>query len=228
MDLMNGRRYVQPKHSGSKIDSSHFRIGRAGSAFLLNRPMKINPFQIRRAVLVLALSLSSCALVGGGRVSRRAPFEESEFAGYGSAGSATVSGKLVVTSSNGMVHLADDGNAEDRHDGTFITLLPVAAYTREMVDRELGDGEYLAPSDPRLHKYVRLTRTDAEGNFVFKQIPAGEYFVAGQVKGNSLDDFSYLWACECIKVGKGQPVKIKLSHNPQHGSSSVLVLWTLE
>ena len=68
MDLMNGRRYVQPKHSGSKIDSSHFRIGRAGSAFLLNRPMKIDPFQIRRAVLVLALSLSSCALVGGGRV----------------------------------------------------------------------------------------------------------------------------------------------------------------
>jgi hypothetical protein len=39
-----------------------------------------------------------------------------------------VSGKLVVTSSNGTVHLADDGNEEDRIDGTFITLLPVAAY----------------------------------------------------------------------------------------------------
>jgi hypothetical protein len=117
--------------------------------------MKINPFEIPRAVLILAVSLSSCTLVEGGRVPRRVPFEESAFAGYGSAGSATVSGKLVVTSSNGTVHLADDGNAEDRLDGTFITLLPVAAYTREMVDRELGDGEYLAPSDPRLHKYVR-------------------------------------------------------------------------
>ena len=183
--------------------------------------MKINTFQIRRAVLILAICLPSCALAGGGRAPRRVPFEESAFAGYGSAGSATVSGKLVVTSSSGTVHLADDGNEEDRIAGTFITLLPVAAYTREMVDRELGDGEYLAPSDPRFQKYVRLTRTDAEGNFVFKQITAGEYFVTGQVKGNSLDDFSYRWAFERIKVRKGQSVKIKLSHNPQHGSSPV-------
>jgi len=190
--------------------------------------MKINTFQIRRAVLILAICLPSCALAGGGRAPRRVPFEESAFAGYGSAGSATVSGKLVVTSSNGTVHLADDGNEEDRIAGTFITLLPVAAYTREMVDRELGDGECLAPSDPRFQKYVRLTRTDAEGNFVFKQIPAGEYFVTGQVKGNSLDDFSYRWAFERIKVRKGQSVKIKLSHNPQHGSSPVQVLWTLQ
>jgi hypothetical protein len=106
--------------------------------------MKVNTFQIRRAVLILTISISSCALAGGGRAPRRVPFEESAFAGYGSAGSATVSGKLVVTSSNGTVHLADDGNEEDRIDGTFITLLPVAAYTREMVDRELGD-ESISP-----------------------------------------------------------------------------------
>lgn len=190
--------------------------------------MKINTLQIGRAVLLLIISLSSCALAGGGRAPRRVPFEESAFAGYGTAGSARVSGKLVVTSSNGAVHLAHDGNEEDRIDGTSITLLPVTAYTREMVDRELGDGEYLAPSDPRFHKYVRLTRTDAEGNFIFKQIPAGEYFVIGQVKGNSLDDFSYRWACEQIKVGKSRSVNVKLTHNPQHGSSPVQVLWTLD
>ena len=190
--------------------------------------MKTNTFQIQRVALILTIFLPSWALAGGGRAPRRVPFEESAFAGYGSAGSATVSGKLVVTSSNGRVHLAHDGNEEDRIDGTVITLLPVAAYTREMVDRELGDGEYLAPSDSRFQKYVRLTRTDAEGNFVFKQIPAGEYFVTGQVKGSSLDDFSYRWACERIKVKSGQSVKIKLSHNPQHGSSPVQVLWTFE
>lgn len=196
--------------------------------FFRNRQMKTNMFQIRRVALILTIFPSFCALAGGGRAPRRVPFEESAFAGYGSAGSATVSGKLVVTSSNGRVHLAHDGNEEDRIDGTVVTLLPVAAYTREMVDRELGAGEYLVSSDPRFHKYVRLTRTDAEGNFVFKQIPAGEYFVTGQVKGSSLDDFSYRWACERIKVGNGQSVKIKLSHNPQHGSSPVQVLWTLQ
>jgi hypothetical protein len=190
--------------------------------------MKTDTLQIRLAALILTIFLSSYAFAGGGRAPRRIAFEESAFAGYGGAGSATVSGKLVVTSSNGKVHLAHDGNEEDRIDGTVVTLLPVAAYTREMVDRELGDGEYLAPSDSRFQKYVRLTRTDAEGNFVFKQIPAGEYFVTGQVKGNSLDDFSYRWACEHIKVGKNQSLKIKLSHNPQHGSRPVQVLWTFE
>ncbi|MFY9988462.1 MAG: hypothetical protein WAK31_27160 [Chthoniobacterales bacterium] len=58
--------------------------------------------------------------------------------------------------------------------------------------------------------------------------PSLERDDTGQVKGNSLDDFSYRWACERIKVGKGQSVKIKLLHNPQHGSSPVQVLWTLE
>ena len=137
-------------------------------------------------------------------------------------------GSWSSNQANGAVHLAHDGNDEDRIDGTVITLLPVTAYTREMVNRELGDGEHLAASDPRLKKYVRRTRTDAEGNFVFERVPAGEYFVTGQVKGNSQDDFSYRWACEQVTVGKGQSIRIALTHNPQHGSSPVQVLWTFE
>ena len=39
--------------------------------------------------------------------------------------------------------------------------------------------------------------------------------VTGQVKGNSLDDFSYRWACERVTIGKGQTVSVKLTHDPQ-------------
>jgi hypothetical protein len=91
--------------------SSHLGINRAGSAFLQNRLMKISTFQIRRAVLSLTISLSSCALAG---------------------------------------------------------------------------------------------------------------------RWQSAPTRSFRGICVFAGVGKGQSVKIKLSHNPQHGSSPVQVLWTLD
>ena len=149
------------------------------------------------------------------------PFDESAFAAYGGSGSGSVAGQLIVTW-KGQTYPGE---------GVPITLIPVTAYTREMVDRELGDGEYLAPSDPRFKKYVRITKADHQGNFAFHQIPAGEYFVAGEASWNeagSSDTFLHQWACERVKVGNGQTVRIKVSHNPQHGNSPVQNIWTLE
>jgi hypothetical protein len=69
--------------------------------------------------------------------------------------------------------------------GTPVTLLPVTAYTKEMIDRELGDGVTLVPSDPRLKKYLRIVNTDDQGHFAFRGVPAGEYFVAPRNVSNS-------------------------------------------
>lgn len=87
------------------------------------------------------------------------------FAGYGGSGSGSVSGQLIIIDAFGLTHAGYE---------TQLTLLPVTAYTKEMVDRELGDGEYLAVSDPRFKKYVRKTSADDNGNFSFQQVPAGE------------------------------------------------------
>jgi hypothetical protein len=167
----------------------------------------------------LALVLSSCVFSGFATAPRRVAFDESEFAAYRGAGTGTVTGQLVVTSSDGAAHIGD---------GTHVTLIPVTAYTKEMVEREIGDGDNLGASDPRFQKYVRLTKTDASGNFVFRQIRAGEYFVSGLGEWSESDDFQYQWACERVTVGNGQTVRIKVTHNLQHPGKPTLVIWALE
>ena len=169
--------------------------------------------------VVCALLLSSCALVDLPRVSRRVPFNEADFAAYRGTGSSTVAGQVVVTSSDGQTHLGG---------GTHISLLPVTAYTKEMVEREIGNGEYLTDSDPRLKPYVHLQKMDDTGHFVFDHVKAGEYFVAALVEWSFADDSTYQWACERITVGAGQTLRIKVSKDLHHPNSPTLVLWGLQ
>ena len=182
--------------------------------------MRIHLLRTRRTVLVLSLLLSSCVFSGFVRVPRRVPFDESEFAAYRGSGSGVVGGQLVCTY-EGKNHAGE---------GTPVTLIPVTAYTKEMVERELGDGVYLTGSDPRFKKYVRVTNADSKGNFVFNNIPAGEYFVAGEAAWSEAGSYTFVhqWACERVKVGSGQTVRIKVTHNPQHGNSPIQNIWTLE
>jgi hypothetical protein len=130
-----------------------------------------------------------------------------------------VTGQLVVTTAEGETHISD---------GTHVTLLPVTSYTKEMVDREIGNGENLAPSDPRFRPYVRLVTTDTHGNFIFDHLPPGDYFVSGLAEWSFTDDFEYQWACERVTVSKGQTVRIKLSKNLQRRGQPTLVIWALE
>ena len=162
-----------------------------------------------------ALLLSSCAVLG---VPRRVAFNEAEFAPYRGAGSGSVAGQLV-TSSGGDVYIGS---------GVHVTLLPVTSYTKEMVEREIGNGENLASSDARLHQYIRMTKTDDGGNFVFDHVPPGEYFVCGLNEWYIADDAQYQWACERTTVGKGQKVNIKVSKNLQRPGSPTLVIWALQ
>jgi len=188
--------------------------------------MKAFLFLRARWPVVLLGLLTSCAFPGTETVPRRVAFDDSAFAGYGKAGSGTVSGKLVVTSGDGVVHA---GSANQNMMGdTAVTLLPVTAYTREMVEREIGNGDRLPSSDPRFQKYVRLAKTDANGNFAFHQVPAGDYFVSGMGEWLEMGEFKYQWACERVKVGSGQSVNIKLTHNLNHPASPLLVLSALE
>ena len=150
---------------------------------------------------------------------RRVPFNEADFAAYRGTGSATVTGQLIVRSSDGETHIGS---------GVHVTLLPVTAYTREMVDREIGNGENLSNSDARLQQYARLVKTDGQGRFVFDHVRPGKYFVSGLAEWYFADDAQYQWACEQITVENGQPVHVQVSKNLQRPGSPTLVLWALE
>ena len=188
--------------------------------------VKLLPGKSIRLVIPLllglaALPLSSCGLLVMVRSPHQVPFNEAEFAGYGGPGSGTVTGQLTAYY---------DGEAH-RGDGTPITLMPVTPYTREIVDRELGDGVYLSRPDARFKKYIRVTTSDHQGGFVFTRVPPGEYFVLGEAswnaRGNS-DLLEFQWACERITVRNGQTTSVLVSHNPQHGNSPVQGLFTVD
>jgi hypothetical protein len=180
-----------------------------------------------RAVTIvsIAFSLASCVFSGFATSPRRVAFDESEFADYRGSGSGVVTGLLAVRSSDGFERVGNFGGSVA---GVHITLMPVTAYTREMVEREIGDGQYLGASDRRLQKYVRLTKTDGNGHFEFHQVRAGEYFVCGLAEWSVFGGFQYQWACERVTVGDGQTVRIKLSHNLRHPGKPTLVIWALE
>jgi hypothetical protein len=187
--------------------------------------MKIHFLSARLMVVCLAAMLSSCAFPGYATSSRRVHFNESDFAAYGGAGSGTVTGQLDIKSSNGGEHVGNFGGSIA---GIHITLIPVTPYTEEMVEREIGDGEYLGASDWRLKKYVRLTQTDPNGYFVFHDVPAGEYFVSGLGEWIEYGRFNYQWACERVMIDAGQTIKIRLMHNLHHPGKRTLVIWALE
>jgi hypothetical protein len=123
-----------------------------------------------RVAPLLPLFFASCVFTAFYRAPHQVAFNEADFASYAGSGTASVTGQLICS------YEREDHPGQ----GSPVTLLPVTAYTKEMIDRELGDGLTLGPSDPRLKKYVRITRTDDQGHFAFREVPPGEYFVAGE------------------------------------------------
>jgi len=188
--------------------------------------MKIHVLRARlTAAFGGLLLLSACAFSGFETSPRRVAFDESEFAAYRGAGSGSVTGQLAIRSGDGGEHVGNFGGSMA---GVHVTLIPVTAYTKEMVDREIGNGENLGASDPRFKKYVRLTTTDGNGDFAFDQVPAGEYFVSGLGEWVEFGRFNYQWACERVTVGNGETVRMRLTHNLQRPGRPTLVIWALE
>ena len=183
----------------------------------MTRSMKT--FAITAVTIALpALFLCSCETWIPAR--HQVPFNEREFASYAGRGSGTVEGVIAVNAEDdGELHVGA---------GSYLTLLPVTSYTTEMVDREIRDGENLTSSDSRLRAYVRGATADDGGNFVFNDVPAGEYYLTGLVEWYVADDAQYQWACETISVKNGQTIRVKVSRNIHRPGSPYLVVWRLE
>jgi len=127
-----------------------------------------------RAITRLSLA-GLIAVFAGCTESRQTPFNEAEFSGTTGPGTGVVTGRAYV--------LFEDGNAPIK--GDTVLLAPVTNYTTEAIQREYVKGQKLEPADPRLTKYVRAANTDADGNFVIRDITPGEYYVAGELDWTS-------------------------------------------
>jgi len=117
------------------------------------------------------------------------PFNEKEFEPYKRNGTGTISGQAFLVSQNNEAHF---------NPGIHVILVPVTSYTAAWFGKalprsrnchhiELNDEHeafksciehlehFLRPTDQRIEPYVRLTRSNPSGEFVFSKIPPGKY-----------------------------------------------------
>jgi len=99
---------------------------------------------------------------------QRMNFPESEYLALKSTGSATIHGQAFMRTRGGEVRTAA---------GLNILLNPVTSYSNEWYQLAYLEHKKIDTPDPRLWKYTRTQIADSGGNFVFKNVPAGEYYV---------------------------------------------------
>ena len=119
------------------------------------------------SLLLLAALATGCAHATG-PAAREAAFNEQEYAQYAYAGTGTISGQVMVRAEGGQTRPAE---------GSQVSLNPVTSYSTEWWNRTVVGGLNLRSADEREQKYLRTAQTDAQGRFVFGDLPRGEYFV---------------------------------------------------
>jgi len=117
--------------------------------------------------LLLAALASGCAHATG-PAARQAAFNEQEYAQYAYAGTGTISVQVMVRAEGGQTRPTE---------GSQVSLNPVTSYSTEWWNRTVVGGLNLRSADEREQKYLRTALTDAQGRFVFSDLPRGEYFV---------------------------------------------------
>ncbi len=92
---------------------------------------------------------------------------DSDYAQYRGWGSGVIAGQNFLKVGSGNVKPAA---------GDLVNCSPATPYSNDFIERSTG-GERLTPADPRVWKYHRQTVADANGNFEFRGLPRGEYYV---------------------------------------------------
>jgi len=175
--------------------------------------MKTAPLHVLSILILssIALNLSSCALPfdEGPPTGHRVPFQESDFAWTLHPGSGSIQGRIGARSGRSMIWGV----------GSYVDLVPLNAYTEEIINRRFIHHENLVPSGPRYDRFVRTCIADGSGGFSYHNLPAGDYLVGGVVEWQDhetyldpdtlQDEEAYgphqrVWAWQRIHLDSGQ------------------------
>jgi hypothetical protein len=122
-------------------------------------------------VLTLCFFMMSCA---GGRanpVQRTAVFNNDEYLAYMKPGNAAITGQAFTTTRSGEIRYAA---------GREISLHPATSYATEYFDVQVVRGAFMSEPDPRFLQFEKKTISDATGNFGFKNLPVGKYYIIAE------------------------------------------------
>ena len=96
--------------------------------------------------------------------------------------------------------------------GSTISMMPVTAYTMEIMNREIIGGlELTPPRSPALWEFIFTNQADGEGNFEFKNLPAGDYYIYGDVVWIIDDEIQGGILVKRVEVGSGEREKVMLT-----------------
>ena len=94
--------------------------------------------------------------------------------------------------------------------GSTISLMPVTAYTTEIMNKEIRGGLILTPPrSPALS--ILTTQADGEGNFKFENLAAGDYYVYGDVVWYAGDEKQGGTIVKQVELGSGEREKVMLT-----------------
>lgn len=99
---------------------------------------------------------------------RNISFNNDYFSRYAGAGDSKIVGQAFLKTRGGEVRYGA---------GNEVRLIPVTPYTQEDFDGGIVRGEPLTPVDSRVFQYIRKAIVGGQGDFEFKDLPAGDYIV---------------------------------------------------
>ncbi len=101
------------------------------------------------------------------------PFDQAEYDQLKKTGTGVVQGSVYARAADGTLITGKDKN---------VILMPVTRYTTLRFNEQIIGGKLASKNeDSRYSSYVLQTVSDKGGRFVFKNIPAGEYYIVSDV-----------------------------------------------
>ncbi|WP_136063992.1 carboxypeptidase regulatory-like domain-containing protein [Modicisalibacter radicis] len=102
---------------------------------------------------------------------RKETFPAEEYAKLATRGDATLNGRLFLDHPCGKCVPVV---------GETVAIAPATRYAEEEA-RAIEAGLTIDPADPRARRHTRYAETDEAGYFTARDLPAGDYFVAGSI-----------------------------------------------
>lgn len=124
--------------------------------------------QFSRLVIPTIAALVCVSLSGCYKAMHKVAFNEQELVPYSAQGNCSLSGQAFLTTQGGDVKYAA---------GRSITLMPDTPYNYEWFVQSIVLNSKYENHNPRANQYSRRAVADAQGNFTFTGIPAGQYIV---------------------------------------------------
>jgi len=102
----------------------------------------------------------------------RIPFPSDEYSKLATSGKSVIKGYAFFKTKDGDIKTAA---------GNEVILNPVTSYSNQWYEQDYLQRNRLAEADPRLWQYTKKKTADAEGRFIFNDVPPGDYYLVATI-----------------------------------------------